>query len=51
MVPREVLEVIASRVTTNVREMEGSLRRVTAYAGLFNMPVTLDVTRKCAQKT
>ncbi|MET7073954.1 chromosomal replication initiator protein DnaA [Trueperella pyogenes] len=43
MVPREVLEFIASRVTTNVREMEGSLRRVTAYAGLFNMPVTLDV--------
>lgn len=43
MVPRDVLEFIASRITTNVREMEGSLRRVTAFAGLFNMPVTLDV--------
>ncbi|QOQ39706.1 chromosomal replication initiator protein DnaA [Trueperella pecoris] len=43
MVPRDVLEFIASRITTNVREMEGSLRRVTAYAGLFHLPVTLDV--------
>nr|WP_307683373.1 chromosomal replication initiator protein DnaA [Trueperella bonasi] len=42
-VPREVLEFIASRITTNVREMEGSLRRVTAYAGLFNLPVTIEV--------
>ena len=42
-VPREVLEFIASRITTNVREMEGSLRRVTAYAGLFDVPVTIDV--------
>ncbi|VEI13347.1 chromosomal replication initiator protein DnaA [Trueperella bialowiezensis] len=42
-VPREALEYIASRITTNVREMEGSLRRVTAYAGLFDQPVTIDV--------
>ncbi len=42
-VPREILEFIASRITTNVREMEGSLRRVTAYAGLFDVPVTIDV--------
>lgn len=42
-VPREVLEYIANRITTNVREMEGSLRRVTAYTGLFDLPVTIDV--------
>lgn len=42
-VSRDVLEFIASRITTNVREMEGSLRRVTAYAGLFDLPVTIDV--------
>ncbi|MFP7707951.1 chromosomal replication initiator protein DnaA [Trueperella sp. LYQ141] len=42
-VPRDVLEFIASRITTNVREMEGSLRRVAAFAGLFHQPVTLSV--------
>ncbi len=33
-VPDDVLQVIASRFTTNVRELEGSLTRVLAYARL-----------------
>lgn len=32
--PAEVLEFIASRIKTNVRELEGALIRVTAYASL-----------------
>lgn len=40
-VPREVHEFIASNITTNIREMEGALRRVTALADLTNQPVSL----------
>lgn len=41
-VPRSVIEYIATRMTTNVREMEGALRRVTAFADLSKQPVTLE---------
>lgn len=40
-VPRDVLEYISSNITTNVREMEGALRNVTAFAGLSNQNVDL----------
>lgn len=42
-IPRQVLEFIASRLTTNVREMEGCLRRIAAYADLSQQHVTLDM--------
>ncbi len=37
--PLDVLEYIASRVTTNIRELEGALIRVTAFASLNKQPV------------
>lgn len=36
----EVLELIASRVDSNIRELEGSLIRLAAYSGLVNKPIT-----------
>ncbi|WP_124054486.1 chromosomal replication initiator protein DnaA [Arcanobacterium ihumii] len=42
-VPRPVLEFIASKMTTNVREMEGALRRINAYADLARQPITLEM--------
>ncbi len=39
-VPSETLEFIASRITTNIRELEGALIRVTAYASLNNVPIS-----------
>jgi len=45
-VPDEVIEFLARRITANVRELEGALNRVVAYAGLVNQPVTLDFTRE-----
>jgi chromosomal replication initiator protein len=39
-VPPDVLEFIASRISTNIRELEGALIRVTAYASLNQVPVT-----------
>ncbi len=38
-----VLEMIARRVNSNIRELEGALTRVVAFANLRNMPVTLDL--------
>ncbi len=42
-VPDEILEVIAERMKSNVRELEGALTRVLAYADLLNMPLSLEV--------
>ena len=41
--PPEVLEFIASKMSTNIRELEGALIRVTAFASLNRAPVTLDL--------
>ncbi|AWE41415.1 chromosomal replication initiator protein DnaA [Actinobaculum sp. 313] len=43
-VPREVHEYIAANMTTNIREMEGALRRVTAFADLSKQPVDLTLS-------
>jgi chromosomal replication initiator protein len=39
-VPAETLEFIASRITSNIRALEGALIRVTAYASLNNVPIS-----------
>jgi chromosomal replication initiator protein len=40
-VPQDVLALIASRIDSNIRELEGSLVRVTAFASLNKQPVDL----------
>ncbi|SFD22588.1 chromosomal replication initiator protein DnaA [Streptomyces aidingensis] len=42
--PPEVLEFIASRISRNIRELEGALIRVTAFASLNRQPVDLALT-------
>ena len=39
-VPAETLEFIATNITSNIRELEGALIRVTAYASLNRVPIT-----------
>ncbi|WP_043499278.1 chromosomal replication initiator protein DnaA [Georgenia sp. SUBG003] len=39
----EVMEYIASRISTNIRELEGALIRVTAFANLNRQPVELSL--------
>ena len=41
-VPADVLEMLALRITGNVRELEGALNRLVAYAQLNDEPVTMD---------
>ncbi|RFA07774.1 chromosomal replication initiation protein DnaA [Subtercola boreus] len=44
-VPDEILEYMASKVSSNVRELEGTLIRVTAYASLTRNPVDLSLVQ------
>ena len=43
--PPEVLEFIATRIQSNIRELEGALIRVTAFASLNRQPVDLPSPR------
>lgn len=42
-VPPDVLEFIAANITYNIRELEGALIRVSAYAALNNTDLTVDL--------
>jgi chromosomal replication initiator protein len=43
-VPPKVLEFLAHKITSNVRELEGALNRVAAQAQLVGQPITLEGT-------
>jgi chromosomal replication initiator protein len=43
LVPTEVLDFIAAKVPSNIRELEGALNRVLAQADLLQTPVTVDL--------
>jgi len=45
-VPAKVMEFLAHKITSNVRELEGALNRLIAHANLFNRPVTLETTHE-----
>ena len=42
----EVLDAIARRVVANIRELEGALTRVIAYASLTGRPITAELVRE-----
>lgn len=48
-VPEEVLQFIAEHVLANIRELEGALTRVTAYAALTNQRISLDIAQDVLQ--
>lgn len=45
-VPDEILQFIASRVDTNIRELEGALIRVIAFSSITAAPLTLEVAHE-----
>jgi len=45
-VPHEVLAFIAESITDNIRELEGALTKVTAFATLTKEPLTVDMARR-----
>jgi chromosomal replication initiator protein len=48
-VPPKLLEFLAHKITSNVRELEGALNRVTAHATLMSRPITMDVVQDVLQ--
>jgi chromosomal replication initiator protein len=42
-VPAEIMELIARRVQSNIRELEGALNRIVAFADLSGMVMTLQL--------
>jgi chromosomal replication initiator protein len=45
-VPQKVMEFMAHKITTNVRDLEGALNRVVAHAQLVGRPITLESTQE-----
>jgi chromosomal replication initiator protein len=45
VVPQKVMEFLAHKITTNVRELEGALNRVVAHGQLVGRPITLESTQ------
>lgn len=46
MVPDKVLEFLAHKITSNVRELEGALNRIAAHAQLVGREITLEMTQE-----
>ena len=44
-VPDQTLEFIATNIATNIRELEGALIRVTAFASLNQVPITTELAQ------
>lgn len=44
-VPQEVIEFLAAKITSNVRELEGALNKVVAHATLMGRAITLEGTQ------
>ena len=45
-VPIKVLEFLAHKITSNVRELEGAMNRITAHATLVGRDITLEETQE-----
>lgn len=41
-----ILSVIANKVDSNIRELEGALNKIVAYASLTHSPITIEMTEK-----
>ncbi len=45
--PQEVFEFLAQHLTSNVRQMEGSIKKIAAQSFLNSIPVTVELAAKC----
>ena len=46
VVPTKILEFLARKITSNVRELEGALKRLIAHVELVNRPLTIEATQE-----
>jgi chromosomal replication initiator protein len=45
-IPQKVLEFLANKITSNIRELEGALNKVVAYSTLVGKDVTVEITQE-----
>jgi chromosomal replication initiator protein len=45
-IPGKVMEFLAHKITSNIRELEGALNRIVAHATLVGRPITLETTQE-----
>ncbi len=45
-IPKIVMEFLARKITSNVRELEGALNRIIAYSTLVGREITLELTQE-----
>lgn len=50
IVSDDILELIAEKIETNVRELEGSLTRLTAYSTLAHRPIDMQLAREALRE-
>ena len=44
--PQKVMEYLAHKITSNVRELEGALNRLSAHSTLFGVAITIDTVHE-----
>jgi chromosomal replication initiator protein len=45
-IPNEVIDLISKNISSNVRDLEGALNKLTAYSDLVNQPITMEIARR-----
>ncbi len=47
----EIVNLIASNIENNIREIEGALIKIVAYSSIMNKPVTMELVQNILQET
>jgi chromosomal replication initiator protein len=47
--PDDVARLLAERVTSNIRELEGAVIKVVGFAGITGQPITLSLAESCVR--
>ncbi len=50
IMPVEIVEFLASNITTNIRELEGALTRVIAFSSLTNSEINIDLAKEALKE-
>ena len=48
-VPEEALDLLARKITSSIRELEGALNSIVAFATLIGKPITMDLVHEALQ--
>jgi len=48
-IPAEVIDFLAHKIQSNIRELEGALNRVVAYATMMATPLTVEISKAALQ--